>query len=140
MNKPPDGGGGKPPRSTRFPPGKSGNPSGRPRVRRDHASVFHKIMDTKILIMVNGEPHWVDGWGGITWRLRQDGTNGKSPAIKQLMWLLDRLPRPSEPASNLTTEEMNQLLGKYDYAQLQTIREFSEKERALQDQKRKRKV
>jgi Family of unknown function (DUF5681) len=113
---------------------------GRPRVRRDHASVFHNIMDTKIAITVNGRPRMVSGFEAVVLRLRQDAMNGKPPALKQIMWLFARLPRPSEPASDLTTEELNQLFGEYDAAKLQTIREFSAKEQMLQDQKRKRKV
>jgi Family of unknown function (DUF5681) len=118
----------------------SGNTRGRPRVGRDHASVFHNVMDTKIAITVNGRQRMVSGFEAVLLRLRQDAMNGKPPAQKQLMWLFTRFPTLSEPASDLTTEECNELFGKYDAAKLQTIREFSDKEQAVRDQKRKRKV
>jgi hypothetical protein len=140
MDKAPDGGSGKPPRSTRFPPGTSGNERGRPTVGRDHASVFHNVMDKKIAITVNGRQRMVSGFEAVVLRLRQDAMNGKAPAQKQLMWLFTRFPRPSESASDLTTEEYKQLFGGYDHAKLQTIREFTDKEQAVRDQKRKRKV
>jgi hypothetical protein len=140
MDKPSDGGGGNPPRSTRFRPGKSGNPRGRPRIRQDHASVFHAVMDTKIPLTVNGRQRMVCGFEAVAWRLRQDAMSGKPPAVNQILGLLARFPKPSEPAGDLTTEECNELFGGYDNASLQAIRDFSDKEQALRDKRRKRKV
>jgi hypothetical protein len=95
-------------------------------------------MDTKIAITVNGRQQMVCGFEAVVLRLRQVAMSGKPPAIKQIIWLLTRFPRPSEPASNLTTEEYSKLFGGYDHTKLQTIREFTDKETAVHYQKRKR--
>jgi hypothetical protein len=140
MDKPPGGGSGKPPRPTQFQPGRSGNPAGRPKVGKDHASVVHNVMDTKIPITVNGRQRMVGGFEAVVLRLRQDAMNGKPQAIKQLMGLLTKFPRPSEPAGNPTTEEWTRLFGDYDDKELEIIRKYSVKEQAVKEQKRKRKV
>src|SRR5260221_4862946 len=45
---------GKPPRSTQFEPGRSGNPAGRPRGAKNFATAIEQELDTRITVTENG--------------------------------------------------------------------------------------
>ena len=45
---------GKPPKETRFKPGSSGNPKGRPKETRNAITILHKAMEEKVLVSEKG--------------------------------------------------------------------------------------
>jgi hypothetical protein len=45
---------GKPPRHTRFPKGRSGNPAGRPRGKKNLATLLSDALDQKIIVVESG--------------------------------------------------------------------------------------
>jgi Family of unknown function (DUF5681) len=128
-----------PPRSTRFTLGKSGNPNGRPKVDKDDpASAFRLVMGKTILITEkNGKQRKVSSIEAVFMRVLRDALNGKPQAIKQLLELVRQLPSPPGLRSDRTTEQWNEFLAGFDTTQLKTIREFSVKNQAFREQKRK---
>jgi hypothetical protein len=76
---------GRPPRSTRFQPGRSGNPKGRPPGSRSLAAIFHRIINTKV--EVKG-PHGIKTItkfeAGLT-QLANMAATGDKRAIRDLM-------------------------------------------------------
>jgi len=45
---------GKPPKATRFQPGRSGNPKGRRKGRRNTATIYRQALDTKVRVNLDG--------------------------------------------------------------------------------------
>jgi hypothetical protein len=141
MDKPPDRGSGKPPRSTRFPPGTSGNPSGRPKSNRcDPASAFRHVSGKPVLIMENGKQRKVSTIEALFLRVRQDALNGKQHAVKHFLDLGQQFPGPPEPPRGLNEDEIKELFGSFSPETLQEFRRFWQILAVIRDRQRKQEV
>lgn len=78
---------GQPPTHSRFQPGHSGNPRGRPRGRRNMASMVGDIMGEKILVTINGRKRRVAAEVAMILRLREQALKGDQKAINILLGL-----------------------------------------------------
>ena len=100
---------GKPPRATRWKPGQSGNPRGRPRGSKSLASIYNKIMQQKVEIQEHGKIVRISMWEAILRKLRQSALKGDFKAIAFLLAQEPEIAKKVEPppklGKNLTAEE-----------------------------------
>jgi len=78
---------GKPPRHTRFKPGQSGNPKGRPKGSKNFATILQQQLTKKITITVDGKPRRVTVQEVIARRLATDSMKGTTKAMELLIKL-----------------------------------------------------
>lgn len=78
---------GKPPRHTRFQPGQSGNPNGRPKGSKNFATILQQQLRKKVTITVDGKPKRVTVQEVIARRLANDSMKGTTKAMELLIRL-----------------------------------------------------
>jgi hypothetical protein len=85
----------KPPRRTRFKPGKSGNPKGRPK-RRQQSELEHigavvvSVMNEKVVVTDNGKKMCITKLELVLKRLLAAAANGKTAEIRMFINLVQR--------------------------------------------------
>lgn len=81
-----------PPRHSRFKPGQSGNPKGRPKVQQLNpmTHIFNELMKS-VTIVENGKPTKVTKMAALTRRIIHDALKGDSKAMASVMKLLPKL-------------------------------------------------
>lgn len=94
----------KPPRSSQFKGGKSGNPKGRPKGSRPVASLLQDIIQQKIAVTENGRTRRLPALEIMLRRLANDAMRGEQRAIKFLLSLLDHYG--ASPQTKLQLGEM----------------------------------
>jgi len=75
---------GKPPKGSRFAPGKSGNPLGRPKVSKTINSLSYKELNKKITIIENGQRLKITRGEAMTRKLVEKGLTGDIKAMELL--------------------------------------------------------
>jgi len=70
----------RPPQATRFKPGRSGNPAGRPRGSRNASTIIEAVMDERIYITEGGRRRSITAREAIIRGLRNDALRGDSKA------------------------------------------------------------
>jgi Family of unknown function (DUF5681) len=78
---------GKPPRHTRFKPGQSGNPNGRPKGSKNFATILQQQLTKMVTITVDGKPKRVSVQEVIARRLATDSMKGTTKAMELLIRL-----------------------------------------------------
>src|SRR5208283_3195712 len=86
--------GGQPPTATRFVPGKSGNPKGRPKGARSVGAILQDVVRQKITVTEGGKTRRVPAIEGMLRRLANDALRGDAGAVKLLLSLVDRYGDP----------------------------------------------
>jgi hypothetical protein len=81
---------GNPPVYTRFKPGKSGNPKGRPRAKLAIDAILEKSLRKKVSVLRNGSRESISLLGAIVDKLIVDAANGDSAARKLILQLNER--------------------------------------------------
>lgn len=79
---------GKPPKSTRFEKGQSGNPSGRPKGARSMRSLLEELLDQPVTISVRGVPRQVPAKEAVLNRLLAQALTGKTQDADLLVRLI----------------------------------------------------
>ena len=80
---------GRPPKETRFTPGKSGNPKGRPKRKRSLAADLRKEVERMVEVVENGKRRRVSVQAAVIRRLVNDAIGrGNMAAMKPLLVLL----------------------------------------------------
>jgi len=95
---------GRPPKATQFPPGKSGNPKGRPTGSRTFSALLQEILEQKIAVTENGVSRRVPKLEVMVHRLVNDALRSDPRAIKLLLSLMDRYE--SSPVTKLQLGEL----------------------------------
>ena len=80
---------GKPPRSTRFKKGQSGNAKGRPKGSRNFANDLDDVLNTKMTVNENGKPRKVSTQLAALMRLREKALKGETRALDRLLSMAD---------------------------------------------------
>jgi len=93
----------KPPRSTQFKKGHSGNPKGRPKGKRNLATVLEKMLHEKVIINENGRRKTVTKLEAAMKQLANKAASGDRHAVKQLIELDRSIGERSLEASTPTT-------------------------------------
>ena len=78
---------GRPPRHTRFKPGQSGNPHGRPKGSKNFATILQQQLRKKVTITVDGKPKRMAVQEVIARRLANDSMKGTTKAMELLIRL-----------------------------------------------------
>ena len=78
---------GKPPRHTRFKPGQSGNPNGRPKGAKNFAAILQQQLRKMVTITVDGKPRRMTVQEVIARRLANDSMKGTTKAMELLIKL-----------------------------------------------------
>src|SRR5262249_18504939 len=92
FNDPPDKGGyGRPPEATKFKPGQSGNPRGRPKGSKNLATLTRKHLQTKVSVRENGRERRMSKLEiGITKMINRFADQGELQLFSHLKKLFDR--------------------------------------------------
>ncbi len=116
----PEGGGkagyevgyGKPPQSTRFRPGQSGNPRGRRKDRRNFKTYLHEELETKVTVTKDGRQRTMMKVQLIATQLVNTAVKGDLKSIEYLMRLLDLMNPSGDVAQGdkMLTEEQRRML------------------------------
>jgi hypothetical protein len=130
----------KPPRSTRFQPGQSGNPRGRPKATADFAEIYHEVSNEKISTTSNGKRTSVIAFKAMLLRLRQSAFSGDVRAMKEFLQLRKEFPRPDQPQTELTADDWDDVFAGHDADALDNYREITATEKTVRDLKRKRMI
>jgi hypothetical protein len=78
---------GKPPKHSQFKKGQSGNPKGRPRGKRNMASLVGDVLAQKVTITANGKRKRVSSETALLLRLREKALGGDLRALQILLSL-----------------------------------------------------
>jgi hypothetical protein len=81
---------GNPPRHTRFKPGQSGNPNGRPKGSKNFATILQQQLRKKVTITVDGKPKRMAVQEVIARRLTNDSMKGTTKAMELLIKLTSK--------------------------------------------------
>jgi hypothetical protein len=96
---------GRPPKATRFAPGRSGNPRGRPRGSRSVGAILKGIMNQKVAVSEGGQVRRVSRLEVMLLRLANDAARGDARVTKLLLELNDRYGQPIE--GGVQSEELS---------------------------------
>jgi hypothetical protein len=78
---------GKPPQHTRFQKGRSGNPKGRPRGRRNFSKEIDEVLTARVVVSEHGRPRKVSSRMATLMRLREKALKGDGRAMDRLLEL-----------------------------------------------------
>ena len=78
---------GRPPQHSRFRPGQSGNPRGRPKGKRNMASLLSDVLIQPVTITANGKRKRVSSETAMLLRLRERALGGDLKAVQMLLSL-----------------------------------------------------
>lgn len=87
---------GRPPKTTQFAPGKSGNPRGRPKGSRTVGAILQDILSQKIAVTENGKTRRIPTLEVMFRRIVNDAVRRDPVALKLLLPLIDRYAAPPE--------------------------------------------
>jgi hypothetical protein len=101
----------KPPRGTQFKKGTSGNPKGRPKTDRRHASnnlnfqqTFTEVFGTSISAMIDGKPQKINGIQAAMLQLKKLTSSGDLKALRLLVHLCKQFNLGQNPEGNVQLE------------------------------------
>jgi hypothetical protein len=80
----------RPPRHSRFQPGRSGNPRGRPRGVKSLSDIVRKIVGQKVTVTENGRVRRVPRLEAILLRAAGEASRGDARALRLLLQLTER--------------------------------------------------
>lgn len=87
----------KPKKDTRFKPGKSGNPKGRPKGSKNRATLLEEVVNATIQVSENGQRKKVTKLEAGYTQLANKAASGELQAIKILNEMYDRHMRSKPP-------------------------------------------
>jgi hypothetical protein len=90
---------GKPPRHTRFEPGRSGNPRGRPAGSKNLSSLLSKALDEPVIVVENGRRRRIAKRQAIITQLVNRSAQADLKATQLLLTLLRDLEGRADPGA-----------------------------------------
>ncbi len=126
---------GKPPHETRFKPGQSGNPKGRPKGKSNYNDDLMKAFNKKVIVVENGRRKALSKWKIACTQLANDAASGDLHAVRLTTKLFDRAglwTSSDEPSSTSTSEPTSPSEPKPDWsvlsiAELEFLKEIANK-------------
>jgi hypothetical protein len=105
---------GKPPKETRFKPGESGNPKGRPKGKENTHTIIQRALDQPVIINENGKRRVVSKKEAAILVHVNKAATGQTKDLKTFFYLVrcaDEMAEKSRrPVSELSDEELEQIL------------------------------
>jgi hypothetical protein len=109
---------GRPPKQTRFRPGTSGNPAGRPKGRRNLATVLEKSLREKVVINENGTRKVITKLEAAVKQLVNKAAGGDLNALRHLIALAKSAETstesPKEQADDFDQKVMSNVLRRWE--------------------------
>ena len=96
---------GRPPKATRFKPGKSGNPRGRPKGSRPVGAVLQEVLRQRIPVTENGRTRRLPALEVMLRRLANEAMRSEPSAVKLMLSLVDRYTET--PEATLSVDELH---------------------------------
>ena len=96
---------GKPPRASRFKPGQSGNPRGRPKEMKSINDVLQKRLHSKVRVQENGRPKQITLLEVIIGRLLKRAAEGDNRSITIVLNQVRLLKEVEEGRADMATPE-----------------------------------
>ena len=94
---------GKPPRHTRFKPGCSGNPRGRPKDAKNLSTLVHEALNEPVVVTENGRRRKVSKRRAIITQLVNRSAQADLKATQILLGIIQEIERRSEAEPAVTT-------------------------------------
>lgn len=94
---------GKPPRYTRFKPGCSGNPRGRPKDAKNLSTLVHEALNERVVVAENGRRRKISKRRAMITQLANRSAQGDLKAIQILLGIIQDIERRSEAEPAETT-------------------------------------
>jgi Family of unknown function (DUF5681) len=95
---------GRPPLSTRWKPGQSGNPKGRPREAKNLATIFYDALNEKFEIQVKGKTRKVTAREAIVWKLINEALKGSIKAAAAVLAKEPEIMQDAKPLKMITLD------------------------------------
>jgi hypothetical protein len=95
---------GRPPKATRFKPGESGNPRGRPKGSRPVGAVLQEVLRQRIPVTENGRTRRLPALEVMLRRLANEAMRSEPSAVKLMLSLVDRYAEA--PEATLSVDEV----------------------------------
>ena len=96
---------GQPPKATRFQPGRSGNPKGRPKGRKNKVSVVREIIERKVTLRENGKMRRVSVFEALVESLVAKALKGSvNDQIKLVQLIEKHMPDKLEDSRDVRIE------------------------------------
>lgn len=87
---------GKPPHHTRFKPGCSGNPRGRPKDAKNLSTLVHEALNEQVVVAENGRRRKVSKRQAIIKQLINRSAQGDLKAMQMLLTIMQDIEHPNE--------------------------------------------
>lgn len=99
---------GKPPKAYQFKPGKSGNPSGRPKGRKNEATLVRELLDKKISVQERGKTRRIAMLEALLRRILEDALRGNIKSANFLFGLYNA-PLTGQTIDHLSEDDQSVL-------------------------------
>jgi flagellar hook-basal body complex protein FliE len=93
----------KPPRDTRFKPGVSGNPSGRPKRAKNLTTLVHEALNEPVIVAENGRRRKLSKRQAIIKQLINRSAQGDLKATQMLLGVMQEIERRQEATDPAAT-------------------------------------
>ena len=111
----------KPPKSTQFKPGQSGNPSGKKKAPKSNDQIFQDILSTKLKVTKNGDTKQVETREIIAQQIINSAAKSDMPAIRLLTQLGYLSPAPSKSNTSPNSKSIADQVGNAHLEALKSI-------------------
>ncbi|WP_213736239.1 DUF5681 domain-containing protein [Bradyrhizobium sp. dw_411] len=95
---------GRPPKSTRFKPGQSGNPKGRRREKKDQNAMLKEALEQKLTIEIGGKKRTITALEALFKQVLKSGLKGDLRAARFLLELYDEIPETSKVPTKIPVD------------------------------------
>lgn len=103
---------GKPPEHSKFQPGQSGNPKGRPKGSLNLATVLNRALNEKVAVIENGRRRWISKLDAAVIQLVNRAVKGEARAMQLMLSLAPLVGvEPEKAAASLDTQDAAVLAG-----------------------------
>jgi hypothetical protein len=93
----------KPPLTTRFRKGQSGNPKGRGKGMKNFNAAFMKAMNQKVTVSLNGKPKKISKLDAAAMQLANNAARGDKNSIQFAVTLMQELEPPVQAEQDMRT-------------------------------------